>query len=74
MARAAARGVRQRLQGHLRQEAKLIPLNLEILEAGAQAVRVLEMVARRRGEELGRSNGENRVIKIIFMRFFFEGF
>jgi hypothetical protein len=28
---------------------KLIPLNLEILEAGAQAVRVLEMVTKRRG-------------------------
>jgi len=26
---------------------KLIPLNLEILEAGAQAVRVLEKVARK---------------------------
>jgi 2-oxoisovalerate ferredoxin oxidoreductase beta subunit len=26
---------------------KLIPLNLEILEAGAQAVKVLEMVAKR---------------------------
>jgi 2-oxoisovalerate ferredoxin oxidoreductase beta subunit len=26
---------------------KLIPLNLEILEAGAQAVKVLEMVARK---------------------------
>jgi 2-oxoisovalerate ferredoxin oxidoreductase beta subunit len=26
---------------------KLIPLNLEILETGAQAVKVLEMVARR---------------------------
>jgi 2-oxoisovalerate ferredoxin oxidoreductase beta subunit len=26
---------------------KLIPINLEILEAGAQAVRVLEMVAKR---------------------------
>jgi 2-oxoisovalerate ferredoxin oxidoreductase beta subunit len=26
---------------------KLIPMNLEILEAGAQAVKVLEMVAKR---------------------------
>lgn len=30
------------------QEPKLIPLNLEILEVGAKAVRVLEMVATKK--------------------------
>ncbi len=53
---------------------KLIPLNLEILEAGAQAVRVLRMAGCRRDEELGRSNEKDRVIKIIFIQFLVKGF
>ena len=44
---AAARGLRKCLPVTFAKKPKLIPLNLEILEAGAQAVKVLEMVARK---------------------------